>query len=163
MSACVSLNLREIDLLPPVRNSLDNAALVIACRQSEAGRLTPWESFSLTLCLAMREVVDIAIEDGDADGRRDITAIIRAADDAVFAVRWTPEEWWPYVARTRNGRDTMSLVRHVETEIACGNMTGLAIYEDFGEAVRIGERLMQAWELDQLLLACVGEAVKASV
>jgi hypothetical protein len=105
-------------ILGPVRTNLDNAALVMACRLNELGMLTQWESFSLTLCLAMREVVDIAFEDGDTNDQRDIAAIIRAADDSIFAARWTPEEWWPYVARTQIGRDTMSLVRHIETEIS---------------------------------------------
>ncbi len=151
------------DILAPVRTNLDNAALAMAYRQTAVGWLTPWECFSLTLCLAMREVADVAIKDGDTEEMRNIAAILRVADDAIFAARWTAEEWWPYVARSKNGRDTLSLVRHVETEIALGNMSGLAIYEEFGEAVRIGGGLMEAWELDQMLPGCVGEAVKTTV
>lgn len=151
------------EMLVPIRESLVNAALVMAYRQNAVGRLTPWEAFALTLCLGMREVVDIAVENGDADGKRDIAAMIRVADDAIFAVRWPAEDWWPYLARTKNGRDTLSLVRHVESEIEQGTMTGLTIFADFAEAVRAGERLMEAWELDQMLSPCVGEAVRATV
>lgn len=151
------------ELLVPVRENLVNAAFVMAYRQNAAGHLTPWESFALTLCLAMREVVDIAMEDGDVDGKRDIVAMIRVADDAIFAVRWPAEDWWPYLARTKNGRDTLSLVRHVESEIAQGTMTGLVIFDDFSEAVLVGERLMENWKLDQMLPPCVGNAMRTSM
>ncbi len=132
-------------------------------RKCEIGGLSDWECFGLTLCLTMREIVEAAIEGGDTDERWNLRSILRVADDVVFAVRWTPEEWWSYVARTRIGRDTLDLVRHVESDIALGYMTGLDICEGFGEAVRAGEGLMEAWELDQMLPGCVGEAVRVSI
>lgn len=151
------------DVLVPVRQSLINAALALAYRQNAHDGLTPWESFALTLCLSMREVVDIALEGSDEERHRDIAAMIRVADDAIFAARWPAEDWWPYLARTQYGRDTLSLVRHVESEIALGHMSGLNIYDGFAEAVRAGEGMMEAWELDQTLPPCVGEAVRATV
>lgn len=160
MSECETL---MHDVLLPMRQSLINAALALGHRQNVNGMLTQWESFALTLCLSMREVVDIALEGSDEARHRDMAAMIRVADDAIFAMRWPAEDWWPYLARTQYGRDTLSLVRHIESEIALGHMTGLDIYDGFTEAVRAGEGMMEAWELDQTLLPCVGVAVRATV
>lgn len=160
MSKCETL---MHDVLLPVRQRLVNAALELAHRQSANGMLTPWESFALTLCLSIREVVEIALEGSDEARHRDMAAMIRVADDTIFAVRWPAEDWWPYLARTHCGRNTLSLVRHIESEIALGHMTGLDIYDGFTEAVRAGESLMEAWELDQTLLPCVGEVVRSTV
>lgn len=80
------------DVLLPVRQSLINAALALAHRQNANGLLTAWELFSLTLCLSVREVVDIALEGSDEARHRDVAAMIRVADDAIFAVRWPAED-----------------------------------------------------------------------
>ncbi len=150
-------------LLLPVIESLDYAGMSLATRQCENGELTDWECFGVLLCVAMRRIVVAAVEDGGDDGRWNLRSILRVADDAVFAVRWAPDEWWPYVARTRIGRDTLGFVREVEDDVALGTNVGLDIYEGFIEALRAGEGLMEAWELDQMVPACVGEAVRASI
>lgn len=150
-------------LLLPVLQSLDGAGLSLATRQWEKGRLSDWECFGLTLCSAMRRIVEAAVMGGDTDDQLNLRSILRVADDAVFAVRWAPEEWWPYVARSRIGRDTLDLVRQVENDGGFGFMNGQDISEGFIEALRAGEALMEAWELEQTVPACVGVAVRASI
>lgn len=150
-------------LLLPVLESLDRANQFIAMRQFENGGLSDWECFGLTMCHAIRGYAEAAIADGDADEQWNLRNMLRLADDAVFAVRWTPEEWWPYVARTRIGRDTLEFVREVENEVALGYMSGAGIDERFIQALRAGETLMEAWELEQTVPARVGVAVRASI
>lgn len=151
------------EVLRPVLVSIDRAGLTMASRKVERGHLTDWEAFALTLCLAVREVVELAIDDGDADERRDLRGLLRVADDVVFATRWPPGEWWLYLARTRHGRDTLDLVRHVGNEIDLGNMAGPDFLDQYGEVLRAGEQMMEAWELEQDVPGCVGMVVRHSV
>jgi hypothetical protein len=152
--------LREI--LMPVREQVDRAALATAYRQSHDG-LTDWEAFGLTLCLVISESLGYEMDGGDGDGDTHIAAMIRVADDVRAAMAWPEREWWAYIAATAEDRDTLDLIRHVHDEIASGERAGLSIFDGFMRAVQLGGRLIEEWELDQALPGCVGQAVRASI
>lgn len=152
--------LREI--LTPVREQVDRAALATAYRQSQHG-LTDWEAFGLTLCLAIRESLEYEMEGGDGEGVTHIASMIRVADDVRAAMAWPEREWWAYIAATSEDRDTLDLVRHVHDEIASGELAGLSIHDGFMRAVQVGGCLIEEWELEQTVPGCVGQAVKVSI
>lgn len=151
------------ELLLPVRENLAYAIAILTNRQHENGTLSDWEKFSLILCLTNMEAIEIAIEHSDFDGFRETLFMIRLIDDSIFAVRWPEVEWWEYVARTKNTRNTLEFILNIQRELDSGSVSVLTIHKGFTESLKFGLALLQSWELERILPGCVGQVSKVSI